>query len=66
MALSHISLKSAWRWRWKSGGVRGSFIYTDQSVGKLNPHLKFRNCAVLIVYNLVFHGAEVHRMLDNC
>lgn len=41
-------------------------LFTQISVVKLNPHLKFRNCVVLIVYNLVFHGAEVHRMLDNC
>ena len=29
-------------------------------------HLEFCNSVVLIVSNLVFHGAEVHRMLDDC
>ncbi len=28
------------------------------------PHLEFCHCVVLIVSNLVFHGAEVHRMFD--
>lgn len=28
-------------------------------------HLEFCNCAVLIVHDLVFHGAEVHWMFDD-
>lgn len=30
-----------------------------------SPHLEFCNCVVLIVIYLVFHGAEVHGMLDD-
>lgn len=85
MALSHISLKSAWRLKHITGKCQEKHfnctnfnlvilskekkIYSQLQLSVCtdnNPHLKFCNCVVLIVCNLVLHGAEVHGMFDNC
>lgn len=78
MALSHISLKSAWGSKCVAANDGTLYSHTLCNTFKrykyspfrlclcIDTHLEFCNCVVFIVYNLVFHGAEVHRMLDYC
>lgn len=68
MALSHISLKSACRPKSVQTGVREHFNTLKKKIHIQHPncpYLELCDCVVLIVSNLVFHGAEVHRMFDD-